>query len=460
MECGSIMEPSCSHTDDRITLQTQPKRSNSRLSSSSSQRAKMVKLRLEQLAKDLCLIGDRMSVWSLLPINLLIAIFKLLSVYDRARCSCVCKHWKTVYHMPDLWHQFVFEFHQTTTMSKSTPIMLIRQIFEKHTKDIKCVIIKVDGFQQSVDAACSVLTQLVHCPIHSLQLSSITGQELRSAQSHKFVKALKGIFVNSDLKSLNIEETPIDDELMAVLATKSQATLGCLRLSNCPMISAAGIASAIDNCSHLYELIIDYTHMSKALLQALCSSTHHKVKHLSVNVTEQDEHMNTQTIPWQSIGSDTWDLLAHHYPEIKFSLQFYAIKEEFYHHFFCSMMPLTSLSFGCLVPKIILSRVATQCTRLTELYIANSGNEPINEEILKIARRCPHLKVLELGNCLMKCYAVVELAKLCGPRLSKLVIHEEASLESQDCDIKTMVSQVSSYMQRTWNVEYIPIWFE
>ena len=59
------------------------------------------------------------------------------------------------------------------------------QIFEKHTKDIKCVIIKVDGFQQSVDAACSVLTQLVHCPIHSLQLSSITGQELRSAQSHK-----------------------------------------------------------------------------------------------------------------------------------------------------------------------------------------------------------------------------------------------------------------------------------
>ena len=122
------MEPSCSHTDDRITLQTQPKRSNSRLSSSSSQRAKMVKLRLEQLAKDLCLIGDRRSVWSLLPINLLIAIFKLLSVYDRARCSCVCKHWKTVYHMPDLWHQFVFEFHQTTTMSKSTPIMLIRQV--------------------------------------------------------------------------------------------------------------------------------------------------------------------------------------------------------------------------------------------------------------------------------------------------------------------------------------------
>ena len=59
------------------------------------------------------------------------------------------------------------------------------QIFEKHTKDIKCVIIKVDGCQQSVDAACSVLTQLVHCPIHSLQLSSITGQELRSAQSHK-----------------------------------------------------------------------------------------------------------------------------------------------------------------------------------------------------------------------------------------------------------------------------------
>ena len=54
------------------------------------------------------------------------------------------------------------------------------------------------------------------------------------------MKALKGIFVNSDLKSLNIEETPIDDELMAVLATKSQATLGCLRLSNCPMISAAG----------------------------------------------------------------------------------------------------------------------------------------------------------------------------------------------------------------------------
>ncbi|XP_038055298.1 F-box/LRR-repeat protein 3-like [Patiria miniata] len=427
---------------------------------SRAQRKRAVQLRMEQLARDLCLTGERRSVWSLLPVNLLMRILKLLPLADRGRCSRVCMRWHAVCHMPDLWHEFVFEFALETALVSFTPESLIKLIFEKHSADLKHVTIKVDSQEKSEAMACNVLTQLGCCTLQTLKLRSLLGYSFTSVQPKQVALAMGGIFSNSPLKELAVEKTLVDDALLQMMAGKSQATLTSLKIDFCPALSASGITSALGICVHLCELSMDYHQLSDPLLRALSTPAHVPMKDLNISVVEPDGK-DTETFSWQNVSQAGWDSFAQHSPDVSFNLHFLKLEEESFANFFHYGLPVTLLHFGCYVSQPVLCRMAQHCPRLQVLLLGNTGMEdPVDRAILEIGQRCKQLRGVELSSSFMSCAGVVRLAKLCGPRLTTLVVFEGMVVEDAECDMERMVQEASKHLQRPWNVEFFPTWFE
>ncbi|XP_022086809.1 F-box/LRR-repeat protein 3-like isoform X1 [Acanthaster planci] len=459
------MEPSCSATSGRRDAERPPLRGGVvklRSRESRAQRKRAVQLHLEQLARDLHLTGERQSVWALLPIDLLVRILKLLALPDRGRSAQVCTRWHATYHMPDLWHQFAFEFVQETAlMASSTPASLIKQVFERHSADLRHVTIKVDSHQESVAMACDVLTQLGVCSLHTLKLSSMLGHSFTSVQPKQVTDSMRGILTNSPLKELAVAKTLIDDASLQTMADKSQATLTSLKINCCPALSASGITSVLGSCLHLCELTMDYHQVSDALLQAVSTPAHVPMKDISIRVVEPDSGDGSEPVPWQAISHVGWDSLSQHSPDVAFALHFLKLEEESYDHFFRHRLPATLLHFGCFIPRLVLCRVARHCPRLRTLLLANTGtDEPIDGPLAEIGERCLQLQEVQLSGALVSCAGLVCLAKLCGPRLTTLNIFEDMLLPDEECNEERMTQEVSHYLQRPWSAETFPTWPE
>ncbi|XP_022086810.1 F-box/LRR-repeat protein 21-like isoform X2 [Acanthaster planci] len=401
------MEPSCSATSGRRDAERPPLRGGVvklRSRESRAQRKRAVQLHLEQLARDLHLTGERQSVWALLPIDLLVRILKLLALPDRGRSAQVCTRWHATYHMPDLWHQFAFEFVQETAlMASSTPASLIKQVTD----------------------------------------------------------SMRGILTNSPLKELAVAKTLIDDASLQTMADKSQATLTSLKINCCPALSASGITSVLGSCLHLCELTMDYHQVSDALLQAVSTPAHVPMKDISIRVVEPDSGDGSEPVPWQAISHVGWDSLSQHSPDVAFALHFLKLEEESYDHFFRHRLPATLLHFGCFIPRLVLCRVARHCPRLRTLLLANTGtDEPIDGPLAEIGERCLQLQEVQLSGALVSCAGLVCLAKLCGPRLTTLNIFEDMLLPDEECNEERMTQEVSHYLQRPWSAETFPTWPE
>ncbi|XP_004686804.1 PREDICTED: F-box/LRR-repeat protein 21 [Condylura cristata] len=393
--------------------------------------------------------------WGSLPHHVVLHIFQYLPLIDRARASSVCKTWNEVFHIPDLWRKFEFELNQSTiSYFKSSHPDLIQQIIKEYSAHLQYVIIKVDSSTESAEAACDILSQLVHCSIQTLSLISTAKPSFVNMLKSHFVSALRIVFDNSkSLSSVKIEDTPVDDLSLKILVANNSGTLQLLKMSNCPHVSSDGILCVADHCQGLRELALNYYILSDELLLALSSKTHVNLEHLRIDVVSE----NPGQIEFHSIQKQSWDALVKHSPGVNIVMYFFLLEEEF-ETFFKEEIPVTHLYFGRSVNKTILGRIALNCPRLIELVISANGLQILDNELICIAEHCKNLTALGLSECEVSCSAFIEFVRLCGRRLTQLSIMEEVLIPDEEYSLDEIHTEVSKYLGRMWFPDVMPIW--
>lgn len=111
----------------------------------------------------------------------------------------------------------------------------------EHSAHLRYVSIKVDSHPQSAETACDILSSLVQCSLKTLEVMSTAKPCFKMLTPGQFVSALTVVFVNSGtLSSVAIDEAPVDDPSLALLARANQDTLTMLRMDSCPLVSPEG----------------------------------------------------------------------------------------------------------------------------------------------------------------------------------------------------------------------------
>ncbi|PSN30125.1 F-box/LRR-repeat protein 21 [Blattella germanica] len=379
--------------------------------------------------------------WSDLPAETLLQIFGMLPLHDLGRVAQVCHHWNRVSKFPQLWQRAEFNLSQTSkSFMQQTPSGLINYILQNHAQHLKFVIFKTDS-------------TLVNCSLKTLALISSARPVFLDVDHQSFVSALTVVFDHSHaLSSLAIDNTPVDDTSLEVLASSNSRTLELLRMKSCPRVSPEGIVALADHCRHLRELSLSYTLLSDDLLLALSSEEHVRLEYLRIDVyTEKDMLL-------QEISPRCWNALIEHSPNMNLVMYFFVIPDESFDILFMSYIPVTHLYFGNYVPKRVLGRIGNHCPRLKELVVGANGNSFINDELLSIAKNCPDLSSVGLGECEVTCSAFVKFAHICGPRLKELYVMEECLVEDAQYDVMKACKRVSELIGREWTPEFMPVW--
>ncbi|KAG7258933.1 hypothetical protein CRUP_036219 [Coryphaenoides rupestris] len=352
--------------------------------------------------------------WSRLPQEILLHIFQYLPLLDRAFASQVCRGWNEAFHMPELWRCFEFELNQPA----SSLLPLLTSLLP-----LLCGL-QVDSSTESAEAACDILSQLVNCSLKTLGLISTARPSFMELPKSHFISALTVVFVNSkSLSSLKIDDTPVDDPSLKVLVANNSDTLKLLKMSSCPHVSPAGILCVADQCHGLRELALNYHLLSDELLLALSSERHVHLEHLRIDVVSENPGQQ-----FHAIKKSSWDAMVRHSPNFNLVMYFFLYDEDEFGPFFVEEIPVTHLYFGRSVSKDVLGRVGLHCPRLVELVVCANGLRPLDEELIRIAKRCMQLSAIGLGECEVSCSAFVEFVKMCGRRLSQLSIMEEVVL--------------------------------
>ncbi|XP_055726885.1 F-box/LRR-repeat protein 3 [Salvelinus fontinalis] len=405
----------------------------------------------EETDVDLCEFGFD---WALLPQEILLNIFQFLPLLDRVYASQVCRGWNQAFHMPELWRCFEFELNQpASSYLKATHPDLIKQIIKRHSNHLQYVSFKVDSSTESAEAACDILSQLVNCSLKTLGLISTARPSFMELPKSHFISALTVVFVNSkSLSSLKIDDTPVDDPSLKVLVANNSDTLRMLKMSSCPHVSPAGILCVADQCHGLRELALNYHLLSDELLLALSSEKHAHLEHLRIDVVSENSGQHFHTIKKSS-----WDAMLRHSPKFNLVMYFFLYEDEF-GPFFREEVPVTHLYFGRSVSKDVLGRVGLHCPRLVELVVCANGLRPLDEELIRIAKRCTQLSAIGLGECEVSCSAFVEFVKLCGRRLSQLSIMEEVLISDHKYNLDEIHWEVSKHLGRVWFPDMMPTW--
>lgn len=177
-----------------------------------------------------------------------------------------------------------------------------------------------------------------------------------------------------------------------------------------------------------------------------------RIEYLCIDVyTEKDMLL-------QQISPHCWNALVEHSPDMNLVMYFFVIPDELFDTMFISYIPVTHLYFGDHVPKTVLGRIGCHCPRLKELVVGANGNSFINDELLNIAKNCPELSSLGLGECEVTCSAFVKFAYICGPRLKELYVTEGCLIEDSQYDLTKACKQVSELIGREWTPEFMPVW--
>ena len=217
-------------------------------------------------------------------------------------------------------------------------------------------------------------------------------------------------------------------------------------------LCVTGILTLAYHCHLLRELSLSYAVLSDDLLLVLSSAAHVHLEHLRIDVyTENDMLL-------QQISPHCWNALVEHSPGMDIVMNVFVIPDESFDMLFMSFTPVTHLYFGDCVPKRVLSRVGTHCPRLKELVVGANGNSFINDELLNIAKNCPELSSLGLGECEVTCSAFVKFAYICGRRLKELCVMEECLVEDSQYDLMQACKQVSELIGWEWVPECMPVW--
>lgn len=392
--------------------------------------------------------------WSNLPSEALLQVFSHLPLQYLGRVAQVCQHWHHVSQFPQLWQRVEFSLSQASkSYIQPTPVGLINYILKHHVQHLKSVLFRTDSTVESAQMACHILSRLVNCSLKTLAFISSARPMFLDVDQQSFISALTIVFDHSHaLGSLEIENIPMDDTSLEVLASSNSKTLELLQMKNCPRVSPEGILALADQCRYLRELSLSYTLLSDDLLLALSSEEHVHLEYLRIDVYTEKDMLLQQISPY------CWNALVGHSPSMNLVMYFFVIPDESFNTLFMSYIPVTHLYFGDNVPKTVLGRIGSHCPRLKELVVGANGNSFINDELLNIARNCPELSSVGLGECEVTCSTFVEFAHICGPRLKELYVMEECLVEDSQYDLPKACQHVSELIGREWAPEFMPVW--
>ncbi|KAJ4439264.1 hypothetical protein ANN_07384 [Periplaneta americana] len=197
-------------------------------------------------------VGYEMG-WNNLPSEALLQVFSHLPVQDLGRVAQVCQHWNRVSQFPQLWQRAEFNLsHTSKSFMQPTPVGLINYILQHHAQHLKFVIFKTDSTVESAQMACHILSRLVNCSLKTLALISSARPVFLDVDHQSFISALTVVFDHSNtLSSLAIDNTPVDDTSLEVLASSNSRTLELLRMKSCPRVSPEGKIPM--PCTQIYE---------------------------------------------------------------------------------------------------------------------------------------------------------------------------------------------------------------
>ncbi|XP_066593730.1 F-box/LRR-repeat protein 21-like [Prorops nasuta] len=254
---------------------------------------------------------------------------------------------------------------------------------------------------------------------------------------------------NERFKSI-LTVSGISEERSEDLEDKRRS-LKLLGIKECPHLTPEGILALVGYCQCLRELSLSYSLLSDELLTALSSQDDLVLETFRVEAQSGKK-------PLPKISEKVWYNFSNRLPHINFELLSYMTEEADFDSVFTPHLPVTHLYFGESLSEAIAARIGREYQRLIELVIATYGPGTIDEILLSVARGCPSLTSVGLGDCEVTCSKLIEFVTLCAKRLRILYVWETALMEDAEFDITELAAKVSILLGRTWVPEYIPLW--
>ncbi|XP_077273672.1 F-box/LRR-repeat protein 3 [Temnothorax americanus] len=228
-------------------------------------------------------------------------------------------------------------------------------------------------------------------------------------------------------------------------------TLHLMRVKGFPRLLPEGILALADYCRWLRELSLSYALLSDELLLALCS-----VKQIHLETLRVEAHPEAKPLP--CVSDKAWSAFSNRLPDINLALLSYMTDDDDQKLLFTSHIPVTHLYLGDETSELTMSRISKQYPQLIELVIAAYGCGPIDRFLISVAKGCPRLSAVGLGDCEITCSGLAKFVALCVHRLQVLYVSETSLIEDADLDIAKVSTNLSSLLDRTWIPEYVPLW--
>ncbi|XP_039313711.1 F-box/LRR-repeat protein 3 [Solenopsis invicta] len=227
-------------------------------------------------------------------------------------------------------------------------------------------------------------------------------------------------------------------------------TLRLVRVKGFPRLLPEGILALADYCRWLRELSLSYALLSDELLLALCS-----IKQIHLKTLRIEAYPEVKPLP--RVSDKAWFAFSSRLPDINLVLLSYMTDDDDQKLLFASHIPVTHLYLGDAMSESIMSRLSKQCPQLIELIIT-AYDGPVDRFLISMAKGCPRLSTVGLGDCEITCSGLAKFVALCAHRLQVLYVSETSLIEDADLDIAKASSNLSTLLGRTWVPEYVPLW--
>jgi len=250
--------------------------------------------------------------WNLLPHNILVDIFLLLSLSDRFHASLTCHSWNTCFYIPRIWSKYSFQFlvEPNSDFLKSV---------DQFGSYMKTVCIELNQYYVCNRAsACKVLSAFAKLPERRLQRLKIrfvgenpclyAGQEFVRALCELFGPAHEDIHVFNSLLHVDLSDMTVvfTGELLDLLS-ENNPLLETLNIQNKVLIcqvQSSDTLRLVERCRRLRELCIYNHSLSEEVLLALTADDRRALEHLSVYFRREDKF--SRDIPadiWKNVTS-------------------------------------------------------------------------------------------------------------------------------------------------------------
>ena len=261
--------------------------------------------------------------WNVLPHNILVDIFMLLSPSDRFHASLTCRSWNACFYIPRIWSKFVFRF-------LIEPNIDFLQSVEKFGCYMKTISIELDQYHiYNRASACKVLSAFARLPerrLHRLKIRFVgenpclyAGQEFISALCELFGPAHEDIHVVNSLSHVDLSgmNVAFAGGLLDLLS-ENNPLLETLNIQNMVLIcqvQSSDTLRLVERCRRLRELCIYNHSLSEDVLLALTADDRHALEHLSVYFRREDKFSG-------DIPADVWKKVTSKLPRLRVTLGF------------------------------------------------------------------------------------------------------------------------------------------